>query len=175
MMSAAALAFVAIGLWFVLAPPKIENAYWGNPTRIAIAGYAAILFFGICAVFFIGKLLDTKPGLVIDDEGLIDNSGGLSVGRILWEDIENISVIQMHRQKLLMLRVKNPQHYIGRQKTSLKRKLMELNYKMYGTPLSISANGLKIPFHELLSLVTQKFKGTATSSNPQPQTPNSKL
>jgi hypothetical protein len=164
MMSAAALAFVAIGLWFVIAPPKIENAYWGNPTRIAIVGYAAIIFFGMCAVFFIRKLSDTKPGLVIDDEGLIDNSGGLSAGRILWEDIENISVLEMHRQKLLMVRVKNPQDYISRQKTSLKRKVMELNYKMYGTPLSITANGLKLPFQELLALVTQKFKETGRNA-----------
>jgi hypothetical protein len=164
MMSAAALAFVAIGLWFVIAPPKIGNAYWGNPTRIAIVGYAAIIFFGMCAVFFIRKLSDTKPGLVIDDEGLIDNSGGLSAGRILWEDIENISVLEMHRQKLLMVRVKNPQDYISRQKTSLKRKVMELNYKMYGTPLSITANGLKLPFQELLALVTQKFKETGRNA-----------
>jgi hypothetical protein len=109
-------------------------------------------------------LSDTKPGLVIDDEGLIDNSGGLSAGRILWEDIENISVLEMHRQKLLMVRVKNPQDYISRQKTSLKRKVMELNYKMYGTPLSITANGLKLPFQELLALVTQKFKETGRNA-----------
>lgn len=158
MMSVGALAFVAIGCWFVAAPPKIENAYWGHPTRLAILGYAAILFFGICAVLCLRKLPDTKPGLVIDDEGLIDNSGGLSAGRILWEDIQNISVLEMQKQKLLMLEVKNPQHYIDRQKVLLKRKGMQLNYKMYGTPLSISANGLKIPFHELLATVMQRFK-----------------
>jgi hypothetical protein len=49
-----------------------------------------------------------EPGLVIDNTGLFDNSGALSAGQILWEDIENISVLEMHKQKLLMLRVKNP-------------------------------------------------------------------
>jgi hypothetical protein len=40
-----ALTFVAIGIWFVIAPPKIENSYWSNPKKIAIAGYASIIFF----------------------------------------------------------------------------------------------------------------------------------
>lgn len=31
-----ALIFVAIGLCFVVAPPKIDNSYWDNPTKIAI-------------------------------------------------------------------------------------------------------------------------------------------
>ncbi len=159
-----ALAFVATGLWFVIAPPKIENVYWGNPTKIAIAGYGSIIFFGLCAFVFIRKLPDNKPGLIIDSTGLIDNSSGLSAGHILWTDIENISVLEIHKQKLLMLKVKNPQDYINRQNNLFRRKGMELNYKMYGTPLSITANGLKIPFQELLALITQKFQEKRTSA-----------
>ena len=159
-----ALAFVALGLWFVIAPPTIENSYWGNATRIAIAGYASIIFFGLCAFFFILKLPDNKPGLIIDDTGLVDNSSGLSAGHILWTDIENISVIEIHRQKLIMLRVRNPQHYIDRQTSLFKRKGMELNNKMYGTPLSITANGLNTSFDELLSMITKKFQEIRTNA-----------
>ena len=155
-----ALTFVAIGLWFVIAPPTIENSYWGNPTKIAIAGYASIIFFGLCAFFFIRKLPDNKPGLIIDDTGLVDNSSGLSAGHILWSDIENISVIEIHRQKLIMLQVKNPQLYIDRQTSLFKRKGMELNNKMYGTPLSITANGLKTSFDNLLTILTDKLQAS---------------
>ena len=164
LMLAGALVFVAIGFWFVIAPPQISNAYWGNPTRMAIAGYASIFFFGLCAVVLMPKLQDTKPGLIIDDTGLTDNSGALSSGHILWTDIENISVLQIQKQELLMIAVKNPQDYFGRQKNLLKRKAMELNYKMYGTPVSITANGLKIPFQELLALVSQRFQETRTNA-----------
>ena len=153
-----ALVFVAIGLWFVISPPTISNSYWGNPTKIAIAGYASILFFGLCAFVLIKKLPDSKPGLIIDDIGLTDNSSGVSAGQILWSDIENISVIEIHRQKLIMLHVANPQDYIDKQISGFKRRMMQLNYKMYGTPLSITSNGLKIPFDELLSTLTDKLK-----------------
>ena len=152
-----ALAFVAIGLWFVISPPTISNSYWGNPTKIAIAGYASIVFFGLCAFVLIKKLPDNKPGLIIDQTGLTDNSSGVSAGQILWTDIENISVIEIHSQKLIMLQVKNPQDYIDKQTSSFKRKMMQLNYKMYGTPLSITSNGLKISFDELLSTLTNKL------------------
>ena len=152
-----ALAFVAIGLWFVISPPTISNSYWGNPTKIAIAGYASIVFFGLCAFVLIKKLPDNKPGLIIDQTGLTDNSSGVSAGQILWTDIENISVIEIHSQKLIMLQVTNPQDYIDKQTSSFKRKMMQLNYKMYGTPLSITSNGLTISFDELLSTLTDKL------------------
>lgn len=38
--------------------------------------------------------------------------------------------------------------------------MMQMNYKMYGTPLSITSNGLKISFDELLSTLTDKLKAS---------------
>lgn len=152
-----ALTFVSIGLWFVINPPTLK---FRNPATIASAGYASIVFFGICALLLIRKLFDDNPGLIIDNKGLIDNSSGLSTGYISWSDIENISVIKIHRQKLILLHVKNPQEFITNQKSLFKRKNMELSTKMYGTPLSITANGLKTTFDNLLTIITTKFKET---------------
>jgi hypothetical protein len=159
-----ALVFVAIGFWFVIAPPTIENSFWGSPAKLTITGYASIIIFGLSAITLVRKLTDTKSGLIIDREGIIDHSGGMSAGQILWNDIINISVIEIHKQKMIMLEVKNPQEYIGRQSSLLKRKSMELNYKMYGTPISITANGLDIPFKELLDLLSKRFYATRTTT-----------
>lgn len=153
-----ALMFVAIGLWLIISPPSIENSFWGYPIKTAIAGYASVIFFGLCSFFFIRKLFDTKTGLIIDSNGITDNSSGLSVGYIPWSDIEQISVVEIHKQKLILLHVKNPQQYIDKQTSFLKRKSMELNNKMYQTPLSISTNGLKISFDKLFALITKRFE-----------------
>jgi hypothetical protein len=157
LMLVGALAFVAVGFWFVIAPPVIENLHWANPTKIAVVGYATILFFGLCAFYLIRKLPDNKAGLVIDDIGLVDNSSGLAAGQILWSDIENISVIEIHRQKLIMLHVKNPHDYIDRQTSLFRRKGMEMNNRMYGTPLSMTANGLKTSFDNLLTTLNDRL------------------
>jgi hypothetical protein len=97
----------------------------------------------------------------------VDNSGGLAGGLILWPDIQGFSILEMHRQKLIMLHVKDPQQYIVKQKNLLKRKGMELNNRMYGTPLSISANGLKISFDTLLAILNEKFQASREKQGEQ--------
>jgi len=160
---AGAIGFVVLGLWFVVAPPHIQNGFWGNPTTLMVVGYVSIIFFGLCAVLLARKLPDNKPGLIIDEHGLWDNSSGLSAGQVLWSDIDNISVIKISGQKLLMLHLKNPQEYIDRQSSGFKQRMMTMNYKMYGTPLSISANALQIPFHELSSVLTERWQASHSS------------
>ncbi len=125
-----------------------------------MTGIASILFFGLCAVYIARKLPDNKPGLILDKIGLTDNSSGVSAGQILWSDIENISVIEIHRQKLIMLHVKNPQDYIDKQTSSFKRKMMQMNLNMYETPLSITSNSLQIKFDELLNILNDHLNAS---------------
>lgn len=158
LMVAASIAIVCIGFWFVINPPKIQNSFWGDPLKLAIVGYASILFFGICLYFFANKLKDSKPGLIISDEGITDNAGGLAGGLIPWSNIQRIYVMTMYNQKLIMIEVDNPEEYISRQKNFIKKKGMQANYNMYGTPLSITANALKIKFPELIDLLEERMQ-----------------
>ncbi len=151
------LTFVGLGLWLVINPPTTSHYHHYSPTTILLAGYASIIFFGLCAFFFIRKLPDNRPGLIIDYLGLSDNSSGVAGGQILWSDIINISVLKIQRQKFIMLQVKNPEEYINRQTNAFKRKMMEMNFKMYGSPLNITSNGLKISFDELHKLVVDNY------------------
>lgn len=150
--------FVGLGIWFLINPPKISNPIFGNPTVIFIAGIASILFFGLVAITISRKLFDKKAGLIISQQGIIDNSSGVSAGLILWADIEEIKVSQVMSQKFLMLVVKNPQDYLNKVINPLKRKGMEMNYRSYGSPISISSNSLQIDFDDLYKLLTEKLK-----------------
>lgn len=152
------LVFVALGVWFVMSPGTFSNGGpLRNSTLVTIVGIAAILFFGLCGIYALRKLPDNKPGLIIDESGIIDNSGAASAGLILWTDINSLSVMTVQKQKFILLHVKNPMDYIERQRGAFKRKMMQLNFKMYGSPLTISANGLKITFDELHRLVTERI------------------
>jgi hypothetical protein len=151
------LVFVTAGLWFVISPPAISNPIIGNPTLILTVGIASILFFGLCAVYLAKKLPDKTPGLIINDKGITDNSGGVSVGLIPWTDIKAITIETAANQKFLMVKVKNPDEYINGQKGFIKKKAMQMNYNTYGSPISISANGLKCNFDELYRTLQDKF------------------
>ncbi|MDR0467747.1 MAG: hypothetical protein LBG67_02725 [Campylobacteraceae bacterium] len=150
-----AMVFVGLGL-FMLINPSMSTKY--NSTFVAIVGLFSVLFFGLAAIIIFRKLLDKKAGLIINQQGIIDNSSGVVAGLILWEDIEEVMVLNVSGQKFLMFIVKNPQEYIDKATSLFQRKMMKLNYRMYGSPISISANALQMNFDNLHKLLVEKMK-----------------
>jgi hypothetical protein len=153
-----ALVFVGLGILFVTNPEKYTSPIMRNSTVIFISGLASILFFGLCTPFIFKKLWDKSPGLIITDQGILDNSSGVSAGQILWNDIDEIHVIKIQRQRMIILQVNNPQDYIDKQSSKFKRKMMTINMNMYGSPLFLTSNGLKVSFDELYKTLTEKLK-----------------
>ncbi len=146
-----ALVFVAMGFWFVAAPPTLDNHFiFKYPVVIIAVGLVSIVFFGLCACYIFFRLFDTSPGLVINKSGIIDNSSGVAAKDVSWSDVERIDVMEIFGQKFVLLFVQNPELYITRQKSRIKRFMMRRNFNMCGTPITIAPNGLKISFDELL-------------------------
>lgn len=148
------IAFVAIGIWFVVAPPDTEE----GPLFIKGIGWASIVLFGLGIVIFVRKMLDKRPGLAITPEGLnyYYSMGNTMVVR--WEDIIRFDVYEVNKQKLLMVQVKNPQDYVKSQTNALLRKLSEGNISMYGTPICIATNPLQIKLDDLVLLLETRLK-----------------
>lgn len=151
------LLFVGLGLWFLINPPKSNHWLFGNPTVIFIAGIASVLFFGLVAVTIFRKFSDKKPGLIINKQGITDNSSGVSAGLIPWTDIQEITISQVMNQKFLMFIVRNPEFYLDKVTNPLKRNAMKMNYKTYGSPISVSANALQTNFDDLHKLLIEKM------------------
>ena len=151
------LIFAVLGIWFIINPPKSNHFLFGNPIVIFIAGIASLIFFGIIAIIIFRKFSDKKPGLIINRNGIIDNSSGVSAGIIPWSDILEISIAQVMSQKFLMIIVKNPKEYLNKVKSPIKRNTMKMNYKTYGSPISISANSLATDFDDLYILISEKL------------------
>jgi hypothetical protein len=158
LMLIAAAAFVASGIWFLLYTSSMLSAVSVSPSFIKLVGIVAIVFFGICCVFIARKLFDNRPGFIITETGLIDNSSGISAGEIPWKDIRGITNTTIANKRFIMILLHNPEEYINRQTSILKRKAMEMNYKHYGSPVSISTSGLRCSFGELKQLLDGKFK-----------------
>lgn len=152
------IAFVIIGIWFIINPPKSNHIIFGNETVLFITGIVSILFFGLISIFVFRKFSDNKPGLIINSEGVYDNSSGVAAGLIPWNDIEEIQIAQVMNQQFLMLIVVNPNDYINKISNPIKRNAMRLNYKSYGSPISISSNALQTNFDELHLLLIEKMK-----------------
>jgi hypothetical protein len=147
------LAFVAGGLWFAVMPPATKyNKYF-----LMAAGIVSVLFFGMCAVALLAKLFNRESGLIIDDSGITDNSGAFGAGFIPWVDITAVESFVSANQNFILLFVRNPEEYINRNSFFLARKTRSANYKFYGTPLTVSANGLKINFKNLRAVIFAEY------------------
>ncbi|MCV9928778.1 hypothetical protein OIU83_13995 [Flavobacterium sp. LS1R49] len=150
--------FLIGSLWILLCQPEVNNLILDN---FILKNGAAILgiLMGLGGIyFFTKKIFDKKPGVVIDSIGIIDNSSGVSIGRIPWSDVMGVIERTVITQKFVTIFLKNPEDYIDKQTNSLKKKMIKMNFKESGSPVSISANGLKIPFIELKYIITQKFE-----------------
>jgi len=156
----AAIAFVACGIWIATNPEIfIPNIFRiTNPEIIRIGGIMGILFFGAAGIYGIKKLFDKKVGLIIDSNGINDNSNASSIGLIEWSDISEIRTKQVMSTKFLLIDILNPDKYIAKAKNGFQAKLMKANMNMYETPLSITTNTLKYDFGKLEKLIQTEFK-----------------
>lgn len=141
--------FVAIGFWFIIYPPEINNTILDIPTLLWVSGVSSILFFGFCVYIVIKKLKDKSPGLIVDETGITDNSSGIAAGHIPWNDILAIRSIKFATQNFIIIIVRNPEKYIGLQTKPALKKAVQYNHKNFGSPISISEASLKCNFKEL--------------------------
>ena len=156
------LFFAGVGICFVINPAKYLSIIMRSTTIIFLSGLLSILFFGVMFLFISKKISDKSPGLIISNQGITDNSSGVSAGFIPWVDIIDIKETKIVNQKLINIVVRNPQVYIDRQISGFKQKAMQTNYNAFGTIIGISANGLKIDYDELKALIKQKFNDLAS-------------
>lgn len=125
---------------------------------IQVIGVLATTFFGLAAVYGIVKLFDKKAGLIVDENGITDNTNATSVGLILWEDIVGIEKMTESSQRFLIVHTVNPEKYIQKTNGRIRRMSLRTNYKLYGSPISIIAHSLQISVDDLEIMLQREFK-----------------
>ena len=154
--------FLFAGLWIMTANPQTGNLVFNNPFVKAIAADGGVLM-GLLGIYFFGrKLWDNKPGFVIDEAGIYDNTSAFNFGFIPRSDISGLDESTVHasiasRQHFVTIKLVDPTKYIVREKNALKRKLLSVNANSYGSPVHISTNGLTISHDQLVQLLTTEF------------------
>jgi len=153
-----AAVLVAVGVWLVSLEPAEIRSYQGSRSPQVVYGvaYVCIGFFGLGGVYGILKLFDSKPGLIVDADGIWDNASAAAAGRIHWGEITGFDQFQMKRTRILIVRVRNPGKYVRRGNV-LKRALNRMNMNMAGSPIAISAASLEMEYDELVELCTSRF------------------
>ena len=148
-----AVAFVAVGIWMI---DFADSQHRYSPTLLKVTGYSSIIFFGAAGLYIFYKLFDSKPGLIIDKEGIHDNSNASSAQLIKWGQIKGIKIEQVMSTKFILIDIHDPEDFMEKT-VGLTKRLMRGNYKMYGTPISIISNSLNCDTDYLFKLISERM------------------
>jgi len=154
--------FITLGLLGAINPEEWVSSLFRNPMVIRISGISGVCFFGVAMAFIGRKLFDNRPGLVIDAVGITDNSNATSMGLIEWVDITKVEKKQIMSTKFLILHTSNPEKYLQRVKNRISKRAAKMNGKIYGSPISITSNSLKMDFEDLEALIIHEFNKKKT-------------
>jgi len=148
------IAFVALGIWLLKNKGRIDNTFFETYRLNLVIGGLTVLFFGSFLTVWIFKLLDRKPGIQVDDNGILDNSTSISVGKIPWSDIESVKPSN-YSSNVITVMLKDPAKYIDLQKNQIKKKLLKANYKKSGSPVNIQTLTLETDNNTLIRAINE--------------------
>ncbi len=139
------LIFVAIGVYAIFDTAEL----WGG---IITAG-----FFGIGITFCLKEILDNRPRIIMDEDGITDRSIG--VGKILWSDINKAEIMQIRQNPFISLYVEEtaaPKYL--KNLSLLKRFLVKTNKTFGFAQFNINLIGIDGDFNEILDIINTRSK-----------------
>lgn len=154
----AALAMVIIQILFLVYADELAMSETARRRPIGAllvryVPYIGIPFFGACAIYGIYRLIKVKPSVIVNDEGIYDNSSAVSIGLIRWDEIENLIIHRIGLQKFVGI-IPRDYETVKRRLPAWKRALMVGNKSMSAAPFNIPQNILPIPCEDLLAQIT---------------------
>ncbi|MGM1047975.1 MAG: STM3941 family protein [Bacillota bacterium] len=132
-----AAVFVILGAALIYFGMTEEN----SSIVMVIIGVICAVFFGLCLFYFASRIVNKEPSLIINDEGITDQSSYIQAGVIKWEDIKNIELYSMMNQRMIGIKLYHPEKFMLQQ-TGLKKLLMRANQGLVDTPINIAESGL---------------------------------
>lgn len=164
------IAFLAVSVYLATLNPVDPGDAWfwrqHSPYFVHGVGIAGAVLCGSLVIWLAIKMFDTKPGLVLDNDGFTDNCSAVSHGFVPWSDVTGLSVFKIKRTRVLVIKVADPERYLGRGNV-LRRALVRFGAQYYGSPIQIGSTDLTINFDELSSFFEsywRAWKGSQQSS-----------
>lgn len=100
----AALAFVFIGYKMINSEFRSSRM---SPETIVSWGYIGIAFFGLAGLLIFFNILTSKPALIINSEGIINNSHVGGGYLIRWKNIKSLKINSINKQRMIEIDLKD--------------------------------------------------------------------
>ena len=129
-----------------------------NPTITRGIGVASILFFGLGIFVGIKRIIKSEIALIIDPIGLNVNPKKSLTEFIKWDEILGFEEIKIQSTRILIIGVQNPEFWLEKETSTIRKKMMQFNINNYNSPFNIAASGLDISHNELNEKLNSYFE-----------------
>ena len=152
------LLFVAFGFELFINADQYIGYKFPSPIFTKGIGIISVLFFGLALYISIKQLIKNKLFLIIDKNGINVDPEKNSPEFITWKNIEGFSELKIQSQKMVLIKVNNPDYWIQNEKNLLKKKLVQFNFSNYGSPFCLSAVSMQITHAELMKVLNENLE-----------------
>lgn len=142
------------GVWLFLSYAHQQT--WMTPWVVQVIAGILTFIFGILATNDLQKGLGNPVGLVITPEGFIDHAGNLGIGLIRWKEIRQIRTDTVRSAQHILIELIKPDQLLKKGKNPLQQNLLQTNLKLYGTPVVIHTDHLRIEPTALLEMLRER-------------------
>lgn len=156
------LVFVAIGgILFLLGLTDNGN----DRLKLLAIGGVVFVFFGLCMVYWVKTMVKRKPAIIINHEGITDQSTYIAAGLIRWGEIEDIDFIQFGGQTYLGIFTKDPDLIVNRS-SSFKRMLNRMNKGLLPSQVNIPVKILDCSVEVLIDRINKEWEKQMSPNEP---------
>lgn len=150
MLIAGALAFVALGYWFVANPQEIAGTvpWMRDPGLVQLIGGATMLVFALFAAMGVRQLFRTDPVIEIGSEGLLWRRW--SNETIPWDAFGQAAIGQIQSQRMLTFWLRDPDAH---RSTTFSGRTVGANKALGFGDITLNMGGLDRRFDELVDAV----------------------
>ena len=143
-----------LSLVMVAASAGLAVGHWVPPLT-ELVGWCGILFFGLCGGWILAKLFSHRVSLILDREGLLDNSSALPVGRIPWDQITRVGIAEIEKQRFLGIDVRDRSVLAT---WAFRRWVGEVNVGLAGYPVYVPSTAIDRSLEEFHDLIARYWK-----------------
>jgi hypothetical protein len=146
--------FVAIsGLLLIIGVMESGNDSW----KLILGGGLGFTFFGLCLVYYVKSMFKRKPALIVNQEGLIDQSTYIGAGLVRWDEIADIDFVSFGGQTYLGIYTMDPDLIVDRS-SPFKKMLNRMNKGLLATQVNIPVKILDCSMDELVETISKYWQ-----------------
>lgn len=131
----------------------VGGGYWAISDG-DLYGWLGLTFFGAAAIFYLWQYFDTKPQIVINDDGICDFNSGY--GCFLWADIERIFTVPLI-PNVIFIELFEPQKYLDNF-SPLGQKMIKIDTAAMPSKFRVNLMGMNVRRKKVFQIISENLE-----------------